>query len=414
MAGISLAQYTMTAPRKVVSVKKGREWQVLRGHPWLFSGSISQAPARVEPGDTVELLDCDGKFVARGYYNPACDIAVRILTLDPDEQIDRSFVRRRVLKAINLRKRVIDRQRTNVYRLVNAEGDFLPGLIADVFDDVIVVQSHTAGGDRLLEPFIGTLVAELNPRSIILRNDASVRKREGLSIEAPHIVQGRDAEPVIVKENDLLFKVDPLQGQKTGFFTDQRDKRAAVAKYCSQLPPDSVLANCFSYSAAFSVYASKTNQSLKTINIDQSGNALELARNNFEINGLKTDGHEFLEEDVFSYLESAVRANRKFEFVILDPPAFAKKQKDQKNALRAYTKLNRLGIECCAPDAFLLTCSCSGIITLDDLEECVNTAAAQASRQVQILEVFKHGADHPINIAAPESEYLKVILCRVI
>jgi 23S rRNA (cytosine1962-C5)-methyltransferase len=404
---------------RIVSVRKGREWQVLRGHPWLFSGSISQPPANATPGEIVDLVDCNGKFIARGYYNPGCDIAVRVLTMDPAEGIDEKFVERRVHSAIELRRQLFDPKVTNMYRLINAEGDFLPGIIVDLFGDVVVVQSHTAGADRLTDYLITALINELNPKCIIVRNDSSVRRREGLSLEPPHIVHDQNTVAsgdslITCKENGFEFKVDPLKGQKTGFFTDQRDKRVVVGRYCRMLAENSTMANCFSYSAAFSVYAAALNDTLKTINIDESNDALELARANFTLNNSNADRHEFLQEDVFSYLTRINNEGRKFEFVILDPPAFAKKQKDLKNALKAYTKLNRLGLACCAPGGFLLTCSCSGMVTMDDLENCVQFAAADAGRRVQILEIFKHGADHPVNLSLPETAYLKVILCRVI
>jgi 23S rRNA (cytosine1962-C5)-methyltransferase len=406
-----------------ISIKKGREWQLLRGHPWLFSGAISQAPSNVEPGDIVDLVDTNGRFVARGYFNPACDIAVRVLTTDADEQIDKAFIGRRVRQAMDLRERSIDLSQTNVYRLINAEGDFLPGIIADRFADVIVLQSHTAGGDRLLLDVIAVLAEQMNPKAIIVRNDAAVRKREELQQEPPRIAHGtwslasnNDGEntSLIVLENSLKFKVDPISGQKTGFFTDQRDKRAAVAKYCGMLPPDSVLANCFSYSGSFAVYAATGNLSLRSINVDESAKALDLAKENFEANGIAIANHEFVKADAFTWLEEQAKSGSKFPFVILDPPAFAKSHRDKAQALKAYTRLNRLGIDCCTPGALLLTCSCSGSVNLEDLESCLQTASGDASRHVQILEVFKHGADHPTNAAAPETQYLKVILCRVL
>jgi 23S rRNA (cytosine1962-C5)-methyltransferase len=404
------------APPKV-SIKKGREWQILRGHPWLFSGAISQVPSKIEPGDIVDLVDVDGRFVARGYYNAISDIAVRILTCNPNEPIDRKFIEDRLRRAIDLRAKALDFECTNVYRLINAEGDFLPGIIADRFADVVVLQSHTAGGDRLLPDLIAALKEELQPKVIILRNDALVRKREGLEQVPSQVMFGEAAfenSTIEVKENDLHFRVDPMSGQKTGFFADQRQKRLAVKGYCQRLPAGAILANLFSYTGAFSVYASVGNPHLKTINVDESGKALELARKNFEINALSLKNHSFVEADVFKWLEEQVRIKQTFDFIILDPPSFAKSQKDKEKALKAYERLNRLALQCCSSEAFLLTCSCSGIIGLDELQTCVRSASGDARRSAQILEVFKGSADHPVNAAALETEYLKVILCRVI
>src|SRR5271168_2968966 len=182
----------MTALPKL-SIKKGREWQLLRGHPWLFSGAISQAPNKLNPGDLVDLVDISGEFIARGYYNAASDIAVRVLTLNPSEEVDRNFLRLRLRDAMELRRLALNQDKTNVYRLINAEGDRLPGLIVDRLSDVMVVQSHTAGADRLLPDLIELLVEEAQPRAMILRNDAMVRKREGLEQEPPRVVHGDPA-----------------------------------------------------------------------------------------------------------------------------------------------------------------------------------------------------------------------------
>jgi 23S rRNA (cytosine1962-C5)-methyltransferase len=380
----------------------------------LFSGGISQAPAKASAGDIVDLIDVDGEFVARGYYNPACDIAVRILTRDANEQIDREFVARRIRQAGELRKQCIHEPSTNVYRLINAEGDFLPGIIVDKFADVLVVQSHTAGGDKLLGDVISVLVEDLHPSAIVVRNDTSARKREGLEQEPPRAAHGTIPESIEVRENELKFKVDVAGGQKTGFFTDQRDKRALVGEACRALPPHAVMANCFSYSGAFAIYAASGNPNMRTINVDESAKALELAGDNFTLNEIDLFPHEFVEADAFAWLESQAAHKRSFQFVILDPPAFAKSHKDRDKALKAYTRLNKLGINCCAPGAYLMTCSCSGSVSLSEFEAALQTAASECGRSVQLLETMRHGADHPVNLAASETQYLKALLCRVL
>jgi len=410
-----LDNVAITYPK--LSLKKGREFQLRKGHPWLFSGAISQAPGKVVPGDIVDLVDYEGKFVARGYYNPASDIAVRVLTRQSRDQIDTKFLQQRVQDALRLRQVGFDTEATNVYRLINAEGDFLPGLIVDRFADVLVVQSHTAGADRLLLQFVDALIEVVNPKAIIVRNDAPVRKREGLEREIAKVMHGdqnADFASLPVRENGFVFMVDLVSGQKTGFFADQRDKRKAVREYCKRLAPNAVLANVFSYSAAFSVYAVADNSQLRTINIDESGTALELGKRNFAANNILQSGHEFVEMEAFDWLEKQVEEKRNFQFVILDPPAFAKSHKDKEKAFRAYARLNYLGILCCESGGLLMTCSCSGAVSLDDLQACVRAAAAQANRPVQVMEVFQNSVDHPVNLAAPESEYLKVIMCRVL
>jgi 23S rRNA (cytosine1962-C5)-methyltransferase len=276
-----------------VSIRKGREFQVSRGHPWLFSGAISQAPGRIAPGALVDLVDTDGKFIARGYYNPACDIAVRVLSRDQEEIVDREFFRKRIERAYNLRRQTIDMDATNAFRLVHAEGDFLPGFIVDYYDGVAVVQSHTAGADNLMDDFLSALDQALAPRAVIVRNDAVVRAREGMPLAEPAVRKGQVDRQLTVKENGHAFVVDVLGGQKTGFFTDQREKRANLQNYCRQLPPGGRLANVFSYTGAFGVYAALANTELATINVDASAAALELARRNYELNGIAVSDHHW-------------------------------------------------------------------------------------------------------------------------
>lgn len=395
-----------------ISIRKGREWQLVHGHPWLFSGAISQAPKQLEPGTIVDLIDVDGQFVARGYYNPGCDIAVRVLTRDASETIDRAFLKRKFETARQLRAAVIDANQTNSFRLVNAEGDFLPGFIVDLYAGVAVVQSHTAGSDRLMPDFLDALADVAEPRAIIVRNDSAARRREGLIQEPPRIVSGNVPQPLLIKENGLSFLVDPLEGQKTGFFCDQRDKRAALARYSALAGPQAKLLNCFSYTCSFSVYASSSSPGLQSVNIDQSAAALDQARLNFESNKIDPAQHQFINADAFAWLE-AHGSEHSFDIAVIDPPAFAKSHKEKNRALKAYTRINRLAMDSLHPGGLLLTCSCSGSIGLDEFEACLRDAGAMAGRTIQVLETHLNGADHPVNIAAPESRYLKAVLCRV-
>lgn len=396
-----------------VSVKKGREWHIRRGHPWLFSGGISQAPSKVQPGAIVELLDIDGKYVATGYFNPNCDIAVRILTRKQGQKIDKDFLEERLRAAWTLRQQCINLGETNVFRLVNAEGDFLPGFIVDYYDRVLSVQSHTAGSDALLNDFIDSLKRIIEPRAIVLRNDLSVRKREGLEPEEARIIHGSINEQIQVKENGHSFFVDPLAGQKTGFFTDQRDKRLAVAEIVRRLPVGSSLFNGFCYTAGFSIYAASANWQIRTINVDESSRALDEAKANFHLNGIDEEKHEFHCADVFSFLESAIAKNTVFDVVILDPPAFAKSAKDKSKALKAYARMTRLGVTATAPDGILALCSCSGAVDMQEWIATVTEVVGHTGRSAQLIQTFQHGCDHPINLIAPEGGYLKVVLLRI-
>ena len=390
------------------SLKPRREESLLSGHLWIFSGALQQPPHWIEPGGLVDVKSSTGQFVARGYYNPQTDIAIRILTHNSEEAIDADFLRKRIRSAVELRQ-VFDPAHTNTYRLIHSEGDGLPGLVVDRFADILVAQIHTAGMERLRPLLIDALMSETGTHGLLLRNDSQSRRREGLEIEEPTVAAGEVPTRVAVRENDVHFLVDPWQGQKTGFFLDQRDKREAIRKYAH----GKRVLNCFSYTGGFSVYAALTSKQTHVTSVDISAPAIELAREHFTLNGLNPDEHEFLTVDVFDYLEQAQQEGELFDIVVLDPPAFAKNQGARAQALKAYRRLNTLGMQVLRAGGVLLTCSCSGAVGMDDLLGVLSQAAQRLHRSVQLLEVYTHGVDHPINLAMPETAYLKAIFCRV-
>ena len=258
------------------SLKPHRAENLANGHLWIFSGALQQPPHWIEPGGLVDVKSATGQFVARGYYNPRTDIAIRILTRDREEEIDLAFLRRRVRLALELRE-VFDPEVTNAYRLVNAEGDGLPGLVVDRYAEVLVVQIHTAGMERLQPLLIDALLSEMRTRGILLRNDGQARQREGLAVEEPVVAAGAVPTRVTVRENNVLFEVDPWAGQKTGFFLDQRDKREALRKYTRAKR----VLNCFSYTGGFSVYAALSSSETRVVSVDISAPAIEAARAHF-------------------------------------------------------------------------------------------------------------------------------------
>lgn len=392
------------------SLKPYREEALQNGHLWIFSGALQQPPRWIEPGGLVDVKSATGQFVARGYYNPRTDIAIRLLTHDVEEAIDYAFFRRRIQRAVALR-RVFDPDKTNAYRLINAEGDGLPGLIVDRYAEALVVQVHTLGMERLLPLVIEALIDETGARGILLRNDGQARRREGLEVEEPRVVAGGVPTRVAVRENDVLFLVDAWEGQKTGFFLDQRDKREALRKYCSY---GGRILNCFSYTGGFSTYAALSNPLVRVTSVDTSAPAIEAAREHFTLNGLDAGEHEFLTADVFEYLEPARNEEEKFDVVILDPPAFAKSQGARPSALKAYRRLNTLGMQVLRPGGILLSCSCTGVVGMDDLLGAVADAARHLERTIQALESYTHGVDHPVQLAMPETSYLKAVFCRVL
>jgi 23S rRNA (cytosine1962-C5)-methyltransferase len=389
------------------TLKPHREESLLGGHLWIFSGALQQPPHWIEAGGLVDVKSSTGKFVARGYYNSRTDIAIRILTHSIEEPIDIEFLRQRINNAIELRQ-IFDYGRTDMYRLVHAEGDGLPGLVVDRYGDTLVAQIHTAGMERLRPLLIDALMAETGAHGLLLRNDGQSRRREGLEVEEP-IATGEVPAQIAVRENGVQFLVDPWQGQKTGFFIDQREKRQAIRKYTR----GKRVLDCFSYTGGFSVHAALSSPTTSVTSVDISSPAIEMARQHFTLNKLDPKAHQFITADVFDYLERAQSMGEQFDVVILDPPAFAKTQSARAQALKAYRRLNTLGMQVVQPGGILLTCSCSGVISLDDLLGILSQAAQRLHRSVQLLEIYTHGVDHPVNLAMPETAYLKAIFCRV-
>lgn len=390
------------------SLKPRRDESLLGGHLWIFSGALQQQPHWIEAGGLVDVKSATGQFVARGYYNPQTDIAIRILTHDPEEAIDVEFLRRRVQRAQELRQ-VFDPAETNTYRLIHSEGDGLPGLVVDRYADILVVQISTAGMEKLRPLLLDALMEETGARGILMRNDVQSRRREGLEPEEPTIVAGEVPELVTVRENGVQFQVDVWRGQKTGLFLDQRDKRAALRKYAR----DKRVLNCFCYTGGFSIYAAQTSSATFVTNVDSSAPAVEAARQHFTLNGLDPDRHEFQVADVFDYLEAARERAEQFDIVILDPPAFARNQGARAQALKAYWRLNTLGMQVLRPGGILLTCSCSGVVGMDDLLGVISQSAQRLRRSVQLLETYTHDVDHPLHLAMPETAYLKAVFGRV-
>ncbi|BCL79824.1 ribosomal RNA large subunit methyltransferase I [Ktedonobacteria bacterium brp13] len=399
---MSLVHYPST------SLKPHRDESLQNGHLWIFSGALQQAPSWVETGGVLDVKSSTGQFVARGYYNSATDIAIRILTHNEDEDIDAEFVRRRIRRACELRA-VFDPAQTNAYRLINSEGDGLPGLVVDRYADTLVMQIHTAGMEQMRPLVLEALLQETGAQGILLRNDGTARRREGLFTEEPQVVAGEVPKQIPVRENGVQFVIDVWNGQKTGFFIDQRDKRAALQKYA----PGKRVLNCFSYTGGFSVYAALTSPETRVTSVDVSAPAIKAARENFTLNGLDPQEHAFETADVFDYLEQLRQDGELFDIVVLDPPAFAKTLGVRTHALKAYRRLNTLGMQVLRPGGILLTCSCSGVIGMDDILGAISTSAQRLHRSVQLLEAYTHGVDHPINLAMPETSYLKAVFTRV-
>lgn len=388
-----------------IILKAGKDKSVFRYHPWIFSGAIAQAEGNIQEGELVKVYNSDRQFLAIGHYQIG-SIAVRILSFE-DIDINYDFWRTRIGQAYRMRCNLglATSDTNNVYRLVHGEGDDLPGLVIDCYAGVAVIQFHSIGmylereniAKSLLEVMGGKLSAIYDKSEGTLPYKAAIEPHNGY-------LYGK-AENFIALENGLKFNVDWLEGQKTGFFIDQRENRSLLEKYASG---KNVL-NMFCYTGGFSFYAMRGG-ARSVHSVDVSARAIELTKQNVELNFPGDPRHEAFAEEAFRFLE---KAQDRYDLIILDPPAFAKHQNVLNNAIQGYKKLNRKGIEVIKPGGIIFTFSCSQVMTKDLFRQTVFTAAANTGRKVRILHQLTQPADHPINIYHPEGEYLKGLVLYV-
>jgi 23S rRNA (cytosine1962-C5)-methyltransferase len=392
-------------------LKKGREKPAQNRHPWIFSGAISHVKGQPKPGDLVEIVDANGRFLARAYFNPHSQIQARLLTWDPlQEMIDEGFWRARLERAIAGRAALALEPGTTAYRLVNAEADGLPGLVVDKYGDFLVVQCLTLGIDRRKEMLVALLVELLNPAGVVERSDVNVRQKEGLIEVAGYLWGEKPPAELVVRENGHHFGVNLLTGHKTGFYLDQRQNRSIVCQ-----PPfvaGREVLNVFAYTGGFAVYAA-ANGARAITNLDSSADALAQAEKNMALNGHDRPQDEYIAGDAFEVLRYYRDSGRQYDMVILDPPKFAHSRRDVERACRGYKDLNWLAFRLLRPDGFLATFSCSGLVSADLFQKVVFSAAVDAGRDAQIIQQLDQAPDHPILLSFPESAYLKGLLCRV-
>ncbi|MGB9627080.1 MAG: class I SAM-dependent rRNA methyltransferase [Thermodesulfobacteriota bacterium] len=387
-----------------IILKKGKEKPLLRGHPWVFSGAVARMEGGFSPGEVGEVYSSDGEFLGIGHLNPHSQIIFRLLTFKK-EVIGADFLKERISKASYLRgKGLIGK--TNAFRLVNGEGDFLPGLIIDRYGEVLVVQCLTAGMDRLKGLLVELLGKEFRARTIYERSDLPTRKEEGLLEASGHLYGEEILNPLEVKEYGCRFKVDVKRGQKTGFYLDQRENRFLLQRIAEGR---SVL-DCFSYSGAFSIHAGLGGAKEITL-IDSSAEALELAEEHFGLNHLKKVQKELIRGDAFEVLRNL---RQKYDIIILDPPPFAKKKGHLPGASRGYKDLNLQAFRLLKEEGLLFTFSCSHHMNWDLFQKVVFSSAVDSGRSIQLLGRLGHPIDHPINLSHPEGEYLKGMVCRVL
>jgi 23S rRNA (cytosine1962-C5)-methyltransferase len=399
-----------------VVLKRNRAKPVLQRHPWIFSGAIERIEGDVAEGDVVEVRDAGRNWLARGYLNRCSQIAVRLLTWQQDEPIDRDFWRRRLEQAIAARRFLVrvdgDDPNITTCRLVHAESDYLPGLIVDRYGEWLVVQLLTLGIERRKDELVGLFVDLLSGvRGVYERSDVDVRAKEGLEQRTGLLWGEEPPELVEVREGNHRFLVDVRWGHKTGLYLDQRENRARLSGFCA----GAEVLDVFAYTGGFGVCAAAAGATGATL-VESSAPALALARRNFFLNGLngcEQCNVDYVEGNAFSVLRGYRAQGRRFDVVVLDPPKFARSEREVKRAGRAYKDVNLLAFQLLRPGGVLFTFSCSGAVSADLFQKIVFGAAVDAGREVQVVGYLAQGADHPVALTFPEGAYLKGLICRV-
>lgn len=385
-----------------VILKPGKDKPIRHRHHWIFSGAIAKLPNFTD-GECLQVYASTGESLGWGYFNHKTTIMGRMISFDetsPEESLQKHLE-----AAATMRHSLIDQKLTNAYRLVNGEGDLLPGLVIDLYNDVAVVQISTLGMQQFRPLIVDWLVKKFSPRSIYEKSLLPSRKEEGLHDQQGSLFGEVPAAGVEILENGLRFNVSILHGQKTGFFLDHREMR----EHIRTLSKGKRVLNCFAYTGGFSVYAAAGGAAVVD-SVDISEPAMQMAKRNMDLNGFSSSSHHFHAADVFEFLRDKAL---EYDLVILDPPAFAKRQKDVVSACRGYKDINRLAMEKMPKGSILLTSSCSYHVDAALFQTVVFQAAVEANRTVRIIGRHRIAADHPINICHPEGDYLKSLLLYV-
>ena len=378
-------------------------------HPWLFAGAVGRLEGRARPGDTVEVLADNLRPLGRAAYSPRSQIRARFWTFDPEESVDDAFFKRRIAAAVARRQALPELRGQSGLRLIHAESDGLPGVIADRYGDTVVVQLTSAGADKWRNAIVAGLVKATDCARIYERSDSEVRGLEGLEPTTGWLHGAAPDALLNIEENGVRLAVDIVGGHKTGFYLDQRDNRALI----SRLAAGREVLNCFCYSGGFSLQA-LAGGAASVLSIDSSGPALEQARKSLALNPqLPAERAEWLEADVFLALREFRKEGRLFDLIVLDPPKFAPSAAHAERAARAYKDINLLGLRLLKAGGLLMTYSCSGGIGLELFQKIVAGAALDAGREARIVRRLTGSADHPVALNFPEGEYLKGLLLQV-
>jgi 23S rRNA (cytosine1962-C5)-methyltransferase len=396
----------MTVARVVLQPRRALPF--FSRHPWVYPGAISHVEGEPADGQEVELVTHAGEFIARGLYNSRSKIRVRLYAWSHETALDEAFFRARIDAAVRLRERVLGQLGPSATcRLVFSEADGLSGLTVDRYDQWLVVQLTSLGLGQRRELLAQLLRERVSPRGILLRTERGIGKLEGLEITDGPLWGEMPAGPIGIVEEGLRFVVDLAEGQKTGFYLDQRANRQAVARYAAGRR----MLDAFCYTGGFGLHAARAGASA-VLGVDVSEPALALGRINAESNGFTNVS--FLRADVFDQLDHLVNAGERFGLVVLDPPRFARARNAIEEALRGYRRLQSQALKLLEPDGILVICCCSGLIEMTMLEQLLAQLAVEQRREIQILERRGQAADHPVSVTCPESNYLKCVICRVV
>ncbi len=391
-----------------IILKNGKEKSLLRRHPWIFTGAIAKTGGNPSRGETVRILSSDGTPLGFGAYSPDSQIAVRIWTFDPNENISSEFIKSRIEQAVQMRDFLKISESSSAYRLINAESDNLPGLIVDRYNDFLVCQFLSTGAEYWKDEIVRQLEKLIPCTGIYDRSDADVRNKEGLSPSTGVLYGKNPPELIEIREGTCRFAVDIHRGHKTGFYLDQRVNRAVAAEYAKG---KSVL-NCFAYTGGFGIWAIKGGAESVT-NIESSSSALELIKHNMELNNIDAGQTENVEGNVFQVLRQYRESCRQFDLIILDPPKFAESKSQLERACRGYKDINLLAFRLLKEGGVLFTFSCSGLVSSDLFQKIVADAALDAGRDAQIIQRLTQPSDHPTALNFPEGSYLKGLICRM-
>jgi len=391
-----------------VILKKGKEKAVLHRHPWVFSGAIERVKGKPVNGDIVRLLNSQNGFMAYGFYNDQSRVALRLLEWDENVIVNDDWFRNKVAVAVTGRSELLADGTTNTCRLIFSEADYLPGLIVDKYADHLAVQVLTSGIENVMPVIIDELQRLLSPESIFDKSDSGSREHEGLQTANIALTPNQPPENVQVKENGILYNINIAEGQKSGFYCDQRDNRKILSAHAK----GKKVLDCFSYTGGFTLNA-LGNGAASVTSVDSSALAIETLKENIKLNQFDSAKHNTVQSDVNKQLRVFREQDEKFDVIVLDPPKYAPSRSALDRASRAYKDLNRLAMLLLNNGGLLATFSCSGAMDMETFKQVLAWAALDAGKQVQFIYQFCQPEDHPVRSSFPEGEYLKGLLCRV-